>query len=137
MINLIGKHKIVRYFFSGSIAAICHLGVLYFLVHKLHVWYLISTTVAFCFAVVVSFFFQKFWTFKDFSTKEIHTQFPVFFIFAFFMLTLNTFLMYTFVDLIGLWYLFAQTIVSLCSAFINYFFLNRIIFNDYRKIVDC
>jgi putative flippase GtrA len=80
--------------------------------------------------VVIGYLLHKFWTFKNYSTDHMHTQFLNFLIFALIMLGLNTLLMYLFVDIIGVWYLFAQAIASATTACINYVYFNKIIFDN-------
>ena len=135
IVNLIKNNKIVRFIFSGGISAVFHLTILYILVNYLDFWYLIASIVAFSFAVLVSFSLQKFFTFKDHSIKNIHSQFTLFIFIALFMLCLNTSLMYVFVDLFGFWYLFSQVFIAILTAFLNYFFFNKILFKDRRSVL--
>jgi putative flippase GtrA len=133
IINYINNNKIVKYVFSGGTAFCVHLATLYILTDIFHLWYLFSTIIAFCLAVTVSYSLQKFWTFKNYSIKNMHLQFSGFFLFALFTLSLNTFLMYLFVDKFGVWYILAQVIINIFTAFLNYIFYSRIIFDENKK----
>ncbi len=54
----------------------------------------------------------------------------IFFIFNIVMLGVNTLLMYTFVDIIGLWYLLAQALSSAIGACVNYIYFNKVVFKN-------
>ncbi len=125
--------QVVRYIFAGGIAVASNLGILFVYVHYFKLWYLTSAIISFCFAVIISYLLQKFFVFKNYSRENIHKQFLNFFIFNFFMLGVNTFLMYTFVGIIGLYYLLAQILSSTIGACVNYVYFNKVIF---RKIYD-
>ena len=130
---MVKNKKVLRYIFSGTIASLSNFIVLYFLVQKLGLWYLTSSIISFCSGIIVSYCLQKFFTFKNNSTKNMHLQFSVFFIYNLCLLGLNTLLMYLFVDVIGFWYLFSQIIITIGTAFINYFFFNKILFRNEQK----
>ena len=127
---MIKNSRIIRYIFSGGIAVVANLTILHTLVDIFHVWYLTSTIIAFCFGIIISYFLQKFFTFKDNSTKNLHLQFSIFLTYNLAMLGVNTLLMYIFVDIIGSWYFSSQIIITICTAFINYAFFNKVLFSN-------
>ena len=126
---LINNGKVLRYIFSGIVSSFSNFIILYLLVQEFHLWYLISAMISFCFGIIVSYCLHKFITFKNYSKKGITQQFSHFFIFNLIMLGLNTLLMYIFVDVFGLWYLFSQVFITICTAFVNYFVFSRVLFN--------
>lgn len=121
--------KITRYVISGGTSVVANLVVLYSLVQILKIWYLTSAIISFCVSAIVSYVLQKFFTFKDYSTKGMHLQFSHFFLYALAMLGVNTTLMYIFVDVFGFWYLLSQVVITAITAFLNYFIFNKFIFN--------
>lgn len=125
---MIIDNKIIRYIFSGITASFSNFIILYFLVQKLHFWYLTSAIVSFCFGIIMSYCLHKFITFKNYSTGNIPFQFSHFFVFNLIMLGLDTLLMYIFVDIIGIWYLLSQVVITIGTAFINFLIFNKIIF---------
>ena len=124
--------RIIKYVFAGSLATASNLLILFISVHYLKLWYLISSIIAFCFGVSISYILQKFFTFKNYELENIHKQFLNFFIFALIMLVFNTLLMYVFVDIIKIWYLLAQAVSSILIAFINYTYFNKVIFKKIK-----
>lgn len=131
--RMIKKYSVIRYIISGATAALANFSLLYFLVQVLGVWYLLASVLSFCFGLVVSYLMQKFFTFRDHSTKGLVGQFSVFFIYNLIMLGVNTLLMYLAVDVLGLWYLLAQVSITILTAFVNYFVFSRGIFAQNRK----
>ena len=124
--------QIIKYIFSGGLVTASNLLILFISVHYLKLWYLISSVIAFCFGVSISYILQKIFTFKNYELENIHKQFLNFFIFALIMLVFNTLLMYVFVDIIKIWYLLAQAVSSILIAFINYTYFNKVIFKKIK-----
>jgi putative flippase GtrA len=122
--------QVIRYIFAGGIATASNLAVLFVCVHYFHLWYLISAIISFCSAVIISYSLQKFFVFKDSSTKDMHKQFLNFFTFNLGMLGVNTLLMYLFVDIIGIWYMLAQALSAIIGAFVNYIYFNKVVFKN-------
>ena len=92
--NQIFQSLIIRFVFSGGMAACTTLGVLYILVRFFGVWYLVATTIAFLFGFFVSFVLQKFWTFKDMRKKALWWQMPASLCVLLGAISLNIFIMY-------------------------------------------
>jgi len=121
-------NQIIRYIFAGGIATASNIAILFVCVHYFKLWYLTSTIISFCCAVLISYLLQKFFVFKNYLTQNMHTQFLNFFIYNLIMLGVNTLLMYFFVDIINIWYLLAQAMSAIIIACINYIYFNKIIF---------
>ena len=114
---------IVRYVVAGGTAAVVDLGMLYVLTHYVGLHYLVSVGLAFCSAFVVSFTLQKFWTFRDHATDNIHKQSVAYLGVALGNFFLNIYLMYVCVEKLQLNYLLAQVFVGgaiACSSFLLY-----------------
>ncbi|MFA6393083.1 MAG: GtrA family protein [Candidatus Paceibacterota bacterium] len=127
--NLIQKYnQIIRYIFAGCVATGSNLAILFILVHYLKLWYLTSAVISFSLAVVISYLLQKFFVFKNYERSGMHKQFFHFLIYNIVMLGFNTLLMYFFVDIIRLWYLFAQAFSAIIIACMNYIYFNKIVF---------
>ncbi|MFA4975778.1 MAG: GtrA family protein [Candidatus Paceibacterota bacterium] len=122
--------QIIRYIFAGGTVTATNLVIFFICVQYFKLWYLTSAIISFCFAVIMSYVLQKFFVFNNYSKEKIHKQFLIFLIFNIFMLGVNTILMYTFVEIMGFWYLLAQTLSSAICAFVNYIYFNKIIFKN-------
>lgn len=127
------QYKIIRYIISGGTAALVSLSLLYFFTDVVGIWYLLSSTLAFVVAFFVSFLLQKLWTFKDTHTKDISRQVSLYFVTAVSGLSANALFMYALVDIVGLWYIFAQILSSGTIATVTFFIYGNIIFNHVQK----
>ncbi|HEY4482775.1 MAG TPA: glycosyltransferase [Candidatus Paceibacterota bacterium] len=122
-----GIPMLVKYVISGGSAAFVDIFSLYVLTEWLGLWYLISAGLAFLVAFWVSFFMQKHWTFQDGSAQS-RKQAVVYFGVALVNLGVNTLLMFFLVDLVHLWYVFAQMITGGLIAFSSFFIYRKFIF---------
>ena len=127
--KIINKYKsIVKFIFAGGSATLVNLLLLY-LFHGLLAWGLIlSTSLAFIFAFLVSFILQKFWTFRNYNKEKMPLQLALYLTNSFIGLSLNGLFMHLLVNKLGIWYLLAQVIVSLTIAVYNFLVYKFIIF---------
>lgn len=125
------RTQLLRYAVSGCFAAATHLGGLYFLTEYAHVWYVLSNIVAYCGGIIVSFSFQKFWTFKDRSTDRIPHQLFSYTLVQFVSLAINTYGLYLLVTLLAWWYLAAEIVMMLLVAVGNFFIFQKVIFRTH------
>ncbi len=122
------RHKILRYLFSGGTATGVNFFFLYAFTEWVGFYYLISVVLAFLIAVCVSFAMQKFWTFKDNSKDGLRGQMVIYISVAIINTIINTFLVYMFVEYVGLHYLAGQFISSGLIAFESFFVYKYFIF---------
>ena len=120
--------KVIKFIFSGGAAAFVTLLTLYFFTAIVGLWYVVSSVIGYVAGFGVSFTLQKFWAFRDKSTKKIERQ-------AFFYgltivanLILNTYGIYFFVQYLDFNYLVAQIIVGLLIACASFFIYRDFIF---------
>lgn len=122
------RMKLAKFIISGGTAAVTNLSVVYIFTDILHVFYLVSSGVAFAASFSVSFMLQKFWTFSNPSLEVVHKQLGIALLVASGNLVLNTFLMYCFVEYVGFHYLFAQIATSGVIALETFFVYQHVIF---------
>lgn len=123
-------HRIIKYIIAGGTAAAVNIAGIYILTDLFHLWYLASGVLAFLVAFVVSFTLQKFWTFNDHSTENVHIQVSIYLIVSLISLLWNTFLLYIFVDVFHIWYLLAQIFAGAIVALSNYFMYKKFVFKN-------
>ena len=122
--------RILRYLVSGGATALVLFISLIIFREVFGLWYLLASTLAFCFAVVTSFGMQKFWTFRNTENKNVYKQFLTFLIISLCNLAINAAFMYTAVDFLKVQYLIAQFIVTGFIAFFSFFVYRDIIFRS-------
>ena len=125
--------RILRFVFSGCVAAITDLVVLFVLVHLFNLYYLSSSIIAFLCGLAVSFLMQKYFTFNDYTRDRIRRQTVLYSSFHALNLCLNTLLMYVGVDLLHIPYLISQIIIAGLLAISNFFTSKHLVF----KSVTC
>jgi putative flippase GtrA len=120
--------KLLRYLFSGGIAAVTDLVLLYVFTDVWGMWYIISSILAFLVAFVVSFILQKFFTFQDHAMEGVHGQALIYLAVTGTNLALNTGLIYLFVQYTGLHYIPAQIVTSILIAIESFLVYQAFIF---------
>jgi dolichol-phosphate mannosyltransferase len=127
--RLADKNKvIIKYLFSGGVAATADFAILYALTDILGVWYILSASFAFAAAFGVSFCLQKFWTFRDNNKKEIKRQLGLYFFVGSVNLAFNAVGMYALVDVLGIMYMIAQLIMAIIIAIASFLIYRYLIF---------
>jgi putative flippase GtrA len=116
--------RIPKFLISGGISTAISISILYTLTEWAHLWYLLSSVVAFLIGLVASFTLQKFWTFGDSRTHLILKQGAVYTSIQLWNLALNTLGMYFLVEVFQVWYLFAQLGVAACIAVQSFILYN-------------
>ena len=128
IIFFIQKNRIFRFLISGGLAVLANLLLLFLLTEYFRVHYLYSAMLSFSAGFLVTFFLQKFWTFRDNDRSKTTTQMTLTFAVAAINLFLNTFLMFVFVEEVHLWYMLAQALASLLLSIETYFLYKNVIF---------
>ncbi|MBL7058297.1 GtrA family protein [Patescibacteria group bacterium] len=129
--KLVNNHKeIIKYLIAGITSAFINISLLFIFTEILKLWYLISSTIAFFFAFCASFGLQKFWTFKDGSLRQIKRQTIMYFSVASMNLVINLGIIYVLVDIVQIWYIYAQIMISSTLAISSFLIYKFKIFNQ-------
>ena len=120
--------QIVRYIVSGGTAAFINFALLYGLTEFLHVWYIASSIVGLVAGVFTSFFLQKLWAFENRSLTRIRIQFQQHALLSLANIGFNTLALYVLVEYLHAWYMFAQIVITVMLATMNYFIFKHYIF---------
>jgi putative flippase GtrA len=128
IIKFLIEHIFIRYVISGGTSASVNLAVLYIFKYKLHFYYLTASRIAFIVGFFVSLILHKFFTFRDHSTENIHKQTAMYLMSSLFGLSLNTTLMYVFVDILNIWIMFSQVLAGILVASCTFFISKHIVF---------
>jgi putative flippase GtrA len=129
--GLIKKFKvIIKFLLSGLTATAVDLAFLYIFtdIYKIH--YLVSAVLAFAIAFCVSFYLQKFWTFRDDDRERLYTQLSQYIAVTLTNLVVNTYGMFWLVEKWGIKYLFAQVIMSAFIAIFSFIIYRFVIFRE-------
>jgi putative flippase GtrA len=121
--------KIARFLISGILATATNISILFLLVHFAGLHYLPASIASYLLSLIVGFSLQKFFTFRDHASNKASVQFSLYTLVTCLNLILNTALMYFFVDVIGLWYIFAQIVCAGVIAVLSYAVYSKFIFS--------
>lgn len=124
--------RVIKYITAGGTAAVVDLGMLYALTDGAGLHYLLSATIAFLLAFGVSFTLQKFWTFGHDDMTRVHAELALYLAVAVVNLFVNAGLMYVFVEVVGIWYLFAQILTGATIACYGFLLYRHVIFKHRR-----
>ena len=125
--KLFFKHW-VKYILSGLLPTGLEIILLYFFVEVFHFWYLISSTIAFIFGFVISFYLRKFWVFRDKDLSIIKKQIFLYSFVFVFNIFANLFIMYFVVEYFNLQYLLAQIVSNIFLGLFGFGFSRSFIF---------
>lgn len=113
--------QFVKYGLVGLIGTFIHSGILILLVEFFDYNPLFATTIGFLFSLVCSFLINVSWTFRSKKKFDIFLKYIIVSLLG---LGINLLLMFLLVELLGLWYIWAQMVVLVIVPVFN-FFLNR------------
>ncbi|KND47930.1 MAG: hypothetical protein AB199_04200 [Parcubacteria bacterium C7867-004] len=123
--------KLLRYLFSGTTAALGNLLILFVLVHFFGFHYLLASILAVLGSMTLGFTLQKYWTFRDHTVASgVHVQFAGYALVGLINLCVNTVVVYVLVDILGLWYLFAQIAGGVVIAVTGYVAYHGVVFKQ-------
>ncbi len=134
LINYFTKHVAIRFIISGGTSAVVDLSFLYLFNKVLDIHYLLSAIMAWVVAFFVSFTLHKFWTFKS-HEEETHKQAVMYLGTSLFGLSLNTALMYVFVDIFNIEVIISQFFVGGIVAFSSFFISRKFVFKYKSTVV--
>ena len=127
--NLIWQRIVLRWqqFFRfcvvGTLGAIIDIGGLYVLVEFFGIYYLLAAAISFIFAVINSYFLNKYWTFQN-KNNQHAKQFIIFLLVSVIGLLINLGAMYVLTEWVGFWYLLSKAIAAIIVLFWN-FLMNK------------
>lgn len=118
-LNKINKRQFSTFLFVGLFCTGLNYFLLYFLVSRLYIHYMLSFSIVFLIGNLVGFFLNKKYTFKTSGTSflnEIWKYYSV--MFSNFLI--NLILIYILVNYFHVWYLYASLITTIGGIFYNF-----------------
>jgi putative flippase GtrA len=117
----------MRYLLVGGTCAILDLLLLYTFVNYFHIWYLYAATASFTIVMVLGYFGQKYFSFRNYENNH-RKQLTAFIIVALIGLALNATFMFLFVGLMNLWYILASIMTKFIVLIWNFLANKKITF---------
>lgn len=97
-----------------------HLVCLFILTEYFHIYYVLSSVLAFLIALVNSFIFNSIWTFESQIKEKLATRFMKFFAVSVFAGAMNILALYMMTEFLGIWYILSQILATVVSKLINF-----------------
>lgn len=127
LIENLGLEKIIRFCFIGIMSTLVDIGLLYFFVSYLQIWYIYSAAISYCCGVFFSYNFNKYFTFHD-KNEHILTQFTTFAGISLGSLFLNIAIIWVLVEIFSQNYLIAKIFSTVGMFLMNYYCQSRVTF---------
>jgi putative flippase GtrA len=120
--------RLIKYLIAGGTAATTDLVLLFIFHDIVKINVIFSATLAFSIAFFVSFYLQKFWTFRDDSRDKMKQQMGVYFVVGAINVGINATGMNCLVNKLHIWYLLSQIIMGGSIALYSFAVYNFFIF---------
>ena len=121
-LNFFKKYTVVfRFILVGGLATIIEFISIFVLVEFFNFWYLSATSFSFALGLVISFFLQKIWTFRDKDWRKVNKQASVFLTIRLLNLFFNINATYYLVEIWHVWYFLAAMLAASIFASISFF----------------
>ena len=118
------KHKklaeLARFIVAGGGCLLLELGCLYGLTDGLGLHYLYSSAIAFVISLLVNYWLCRVWVFEGGSRKQSAKAAAIFFGSSVAGLGINQLCMYTFVDIMGIYYMAAKLLAAVIVTLWNF-----------------
>lgn len=134
LLNLLHKNKTyIKFAISGTTATLTELVLLYLLHGVWRMKLILSSTIAFTVAVLISFYLQKFWTFRNASTKKMPRQLSIYLFVGTTNLLLNAVIIHTAVRKFHIYYLLAQLVSTILLSIWSFLMNKFVIFEKEHR----
>lgn len=127
------QSSFARFLICGFISGGMDLFFLFIFHDLFNLAILVSTSIAFIFSFIVSFYLQKKWTFNN-QEKKAPRQFVLYMLNVFLSLNLNGLGMHLMVNEFRIWYLLSQLGVNIALGILNFYIYKFIIFRQEDEI---
>jgi putative flippase GtrA len=128
MVYLNKIEKWFRFVVSGGLAALSNLVLFYVFLNIFHIWYLVASIASFLLSVVVGFYLQKYFTFKENRGGNKRKQMMMFLVVSLINLVINVLLMLFFVEILSLDQMLSKIFTLAILACWNYFVYQKFVF---------
>jgi putative flippase GtrA len=117
----------LKYLIVGSIATGTDFLLLYFFVDFFHIYYILAAAISFITAVIISYFLNKNWTFRD-KEKRLLPQLMKYIGINLVSLALSLIILYLLVEFLFVWYILAKAAATVVAVIWNFFAMRTWVF---------
>ena len=120
--------QIARSVLSSNLGFAVDFGVLAFLVEVAHLHYLVSASVGFAIGTTITYLLSIYWVFRIRRMEDRRAEYGIYFGIGVVGVGLNAALMWTFTDLLAVYYLLSKIISATVVFFFNFLARRRLLF---------
>ncbi len=119
-----------KYSFFSVIATIADIVSLYVLTEFIGIFYLLSVKLSYLVGMLIAFFGNKKYTFKENKIKTSTHKFIDFLIISVIDLCMHVIFVKILTEYLGVWYIFSKIITVMVIFFVKYYMHKKIAFNN-------
>jgi putative flippase GtrA len=135
-----GKNKlsvqILKYGLVGGVAFALDFSLLFVLTEYLHLYYILSATVAFVAGLLCNYFLSVYWVFNERALSNKYAEFLVFSLIGLVGLLLNDGLIWSLTELGRIHYLASKVLAAVAVFFWNFFARRQVLFISRTKVTS-
>lgn len=124
----------IKYVIVGFTVCLLELGILYNLVHRLGLGYLLASVIAFSIGFGLSFIGRKLWAFQDFDRSSLSFQLIWYLAWYSFGVVMDMIFMVVLVKYLHTPYLLAQALANLIIGWFGFLFNRKFTFKQSRAL---
>ena len=109
-----------KYFIVGGSCTVFDFAMLFGFTHFLQINYLISSVLSFTISAVVNYYLCVHWVFNYRAVEKRHREFIFYLVLSVIGLGLSTLLIWTFTELVGLYYMISKLITTFITYWVNF-----------------
>ena len=118
--------RVMRFLISGVVGTLVYYLAYYLLTEFAGMWYITSAVIAFILDSVITFVFQKLWTFKNRDAEAVPRQASWYLGLRLGLLGLSTGLLYVLVECAHMYYLYAPLVLLVPLTVVSFILTKRV-----------
>jgi putative flippase GtrA len=120
--------QLLRYLFAGGVAFGVDMGILWFLTDKVHVYFMISSTISFLVGLIVSYLISVLWVFDEKRIEKKAIELTIFAAIGGVGLLLTTLFMWLFTSVLFVYYIYSKILTTAIVFIWNFIAKKKILF---------
>ena len=117
-------NKFIKFCVVGLTGIVVNIGLLYYLTEYQNLYYIFSSGIAIEISIITNFILNNFWTWTK-GTKNVLNRLWKFNAVSIIALGINIITLYTFTEILGIWYIISNLIGILAATLVNFIVNDR------------
>ena len=125
--------QLFRHVFSGAVAFLLDVSILFSLTEYAHIHYLVSSILGFCGGLIVTYWLSTNWVFTERRTSNKTLEFSIFVFISIVGLGFTWFFMWFFTSILMFYYILSKTTTTVIVFVWNFVAMRTILFTSNKK----